>query len=56
MDIFKPNNKNLNQRTGQAMLYPYKEFVVSFNANGHGIKPKEQTVRMENKLKHQVTQ
>lgn len=35
----------MNQRTGQAMLYPYKEFVVSFNANGHGIKPKEQTVR-----------
>ena len=43
--IFKPNNKNLNQRTGQAVLYPYKEFVVSFDVNGHGTAPADQIVK-----------
>ena len=43
--IFKPNNKNLNQSTGQVVLYPYKEFVVSFDTNGHGTAIADQTVK-----------
>ena len=48
---FEPNNKNLNPKTGQARLYPYKEFVVSFDENGHGYAPREQIVRDGNKAK-----